>query len=63
MQNWADILDLVMACIFLLNDEHPEIRSYLVQAKGTRAFFGSSDFKIESPSLVSAGEMKVDLNE
>lgn len=63
VENWSDVLDLMMAVIYLLNDEHPEIRSYLVQAKGARAFFGSADFRIESPSLVGAGEMKVDLNE
>lgn len=28
--------DLLMAMIFILNDEHPEIRAYLVQSEGAQ---------------------------
>lgn len=40
---WIAGLDLMVACIYLLNDEHPEIRTYLVQSLGARRFFADKD--------------------
>ena len=54
--------DLFKSIILLLHDEHPEIRSYLVQCKGMSMFTNSDQFSIQSESLASTWKI-VDLNE
>lgn len=65
----TSLFDVYMALVLILHDEHPEIRSYLVQSTGIRKFVDPAAYSVESPSLVSqddpekAKAMIVDLNE
>jgi hypothetical protein len=65
----TSLFDVYMALILILHDEHPEIRSYLVQSAGVQKFVDPAAHSVESPSLVSqddpekATDMVVDLNE
>lgn len=54
--------DFYKTCVLLLNDEHPEIRSYLVQSLGARKLFCETN-NIKSPMLIEKAPMLVDLNE
>lgn len=49
--------------IFILNDEHPEIRAYLVQCEGARKLINPDIYSLQSGSLVNNNVMVVDLNE
>ena len=64
-----------MSLVLISNDEHPEIRSYLLQSRGVSQLVDRQRYSIESQSLAnhksdkgaaiaSAGEaMVIDLNE
>ena len=68
-------LDVYMSLVLLANDEHPEIRTYLLQSRGVSQLVDRQVYSIESQSLAShksdegaaiasAGEaMVIDLNE
>ena len=63
------LFDVYMALVLILHDEHPEIRSYLVQSPGIHKFVDPGAYSVKSPSLVSQDApnktkaMVVDLNE
>lgn len=68
--NVCACLDIFQAVVLILNDEHPEIRSYLVQSAGVGKLIERTKYSIESPSLsggsaedAAAKAMVVDLNE
>ena len=51
-----------MSILFILNDEHPEIRAYFVQSQGAQKLVVKEKFSLESPSLTS-DSILIDLNE
>lgn len=61
------LLDVYMALVLILQDEHPEIRSYLVQSIGINRFVEPETYSIKSPSLANHAVPDkapvVDLNE
>lgn len=63
----SSLLDVYMALVLILQDEHPEIRSYLVQSIGINRFVEAETYSIKSPSLAShdapGKALVVDLNE
>lgn len=49
--------------MFILTDEHPEIRAYLVQCEGAAKLINPDIYSLQSGSLVNNNVMVVDLNE
>ena len=54
--------DIFMSILFILNDEHPEIRAYFVQSQGAQKLVVKEKYSLKSPSLTT-DSILIDVNE